>query len=228
MIRDDKMMELVAAEKEPITPFIHRVRSLYEDRGVSSVLVIGGSGDYFDVADCVVMMDCYRCRDVTKRAKEIAASANGSSRPSAPVALRHDASSRLPFGSIVPRRPAGESFRPNGRAAVRSRSVVSYGDDVELDLGGLEQIVDVAQTNAISLALQRIAAMAAATRTGAGGANGTLRGILDGIEATLDGVEGLDALSPGEFHGGLARPRAYEIAGAANRLRREGSMVQER
>jgi predicted ABC-class ATPase len=53
MIRDARMQALVSDDKEPITPFIHRVRELYETHGVSSVLIIGGSGDYFDVCDHV-------------------------------------------------------------------------------------------------------------------------------------------------------------------------------
>lgn len=44
----------VSAAQEPITPFLKRVRSLYEDKGVSTILVCGGSGDYFDVADTVL------------------------------------------------------------------------------------------------------------------------------------------------------------------------------
>ena len=72
MIRDDKMMQLVAADKEPITPFVRIVRSLYDDCQVSSVMVIGGTGDYFDVADNVLVMDSYMCLDATERAKTIA------------------------------------------------------------------------------------------------------------------------------------------------------------
>lgn len=214
MIRDDKMMELVAKDKEPITPFIHKIRSLYEDRGVSSVLVIGGSGDYFDVADSVVMMDCYKCIDVTARAKEIAATAAGSS-----SAVAHEASSRMPFGTVAARCPQGRSYQPGDKVSVRSRTVVQYGD-VELDLSGLEQIVGVAQTNAVSLALQAIGG-------GATGGRATLSEVLEGLRRTMDGG-GLDALAPGQFHGALARPRLFEIAGAANRLRREGCMAQRR
>ena len=51
MIRDARMQALVSADREPIRPFITRVRSLWSERGVSTVLVVGGSGDYFDVAD---------------------------------------------------------------------------------------------------------------------------------------------------------------------------------
>lgn len=36
-----------------------QVRSFYEDHGISSVLVIGGSGSYFELADTVIMMDNY-------------------------------------------------------------------------------------------------------------------------------------------------------------------------
>ncbi len=41
--------ELVSGDREPITPFICRLPALAA-RGVSCVLVIGGSGQYFDVA----------------------------------------------------------------------------------------------------------------------------------------------------------------------------------
>ena len=59
---------LVAKEKEPITPFISKVRALYDTLKVSSILVIGGCGDYFEVADTVIMMDCYSPKaSVTRR-----------------------------------------------------------------------------------------------------------------------------------------------------------------
>lgn len=61
------MQELVAPDKEPITPFIARIRLLFESLGISTILVIGGAGDYFEVADDVVMMDCYKPHNVTER-----------------------------------------------------------------------------------------------------------------------------------------------------------------
>lgn len=72
MVRDSKMAMLVAAEKEPITPYLSCVRSLYEDLGISTILVVGSSGAYLSAADCVIQMDEYQVKDVTKRAKEIA------------------------------------------------------------------------------------------------------------------------------------------------------------
>ena len=50
----------------------NKVKSLYEDYSVSTILIVGGSGDYFDVADQVLMMDEYHLKDVTEEAKEIA------------------------------------------------------------------------------------------------------------------------------------------------------------
>lgn len=72
MVRDHKMAMLVAAEKEPITPYLSCVRSLYEDHGISTVLVVGSSGAYLSAADCVIQMDEYEVKNVTGRAKEIA------------------------------------------------------------------------------------------------------------------------------------------------------------
>jgi len=72
MIRDARMQKLVPSDSEPITPFIDRVKTLYEELGVSTILVLGGSGDYLDVAHRVIMMDRYIPRDVTDRAREIA------------------------------------------------------------------------------------------------------------------------------------------------------------
>ncbi len=69
MIRDERMQKLIAKEKEPITPFIDRCRELYTKFDISSIIVMGGSGDYLDVADTVLMMDSYRCLDVTDKAK---------------------------------------------------------------------------------------------------------------------------------------------------------------
>ncbi len=41
------------------------------ERGVSTILVIGGSGEYLGPADRVYLMDEYRISDATARAKEI-------------------------------------------------------------------------------------------------------------------------------------------------------------
>ena len=73
LIRDARMQILVPKEKEPITPFIDRVRAMYEQYGVSTVLVAGGSGDYLDVADTVIAMETFRPHDVTSRASAVAA-----------------------------------------------------------------------------------------------------------------------------------------------------------
>ena len=50
---------LVSKDREPITPFISKIRALAA-RGVSTVLVIGGCGDFFDVADTVIAADSFR------------------------------------------------------------------------------------------------------------------------------------------------------------------------
>ena len=69
MIRDSRMRSMIA--HEPITPFIYRVNSLWNQLGISTVVVIGGSGDWFDVHDTVILLDNYLCKDMTKKAYSI-------------------------------------------------------------------------------------------------------------------------------------------------------------
>lgn len=217
MIRDDKMVQLVAAEKEPITPFVRLVRPLYEEIGVSSILVIGGTGDYFDVADNVLVMDCYQCLDATDRAKHIAAQHSTSKQASDGQQQPHTPGKFQMIRSGGKRSPIGNVYNAGGKVKVLSKSVVAYGD-VEFDLSGLEQLATKSQTNAISSALQRVASIAVNN-------NVALEEVLNQLEKAME-WESLNALAPGQLNGGLARPRRLEIAGAINRMRRSGAFVQ--
>ena len=53
------LQALVAKDREPITPFIAKVRALAARR-VSTILVVGGCGDFFDVADTVIAADSFQ------------------------------------------------------------------------------------------------------------------------------------------------------------------------
>jgi len=204
MIRDERMQALVAKEKEPITPFVDKVRKLYTDLGVSTVLVMGGSGDYFEVASTVIMMDNYRPRCVTERAKEIARRY---------TSRRRDEGGET-FGRVTPRAPLPESFDPSrGRREVKIEAKglhhILYGT-TSIDLSALEQLVDQSQTRALGAMIHRYA-----TRYADG--NRTLR---EGLELLMKEVEegGLDCLLPHKV-GNLAMPRVFELAGAINRMR---------
>ena len=116
LIRDARMQALVPKESEPITPFIDRVTRLYREFGVSTVLVVGGSGDYLDVADTVIAMETFRPQDVTARAGAVAA-ANPTGR------VTEDSG---PFQVCLQRRPRPGSVDPRkGRreSSIRTRDV---------------------------------------------------------------------------------------------------------
>lgn len=70
MVRDLLMESVVSRSCEPITPLIHRIRQLYEDWGISSILVAGSSGAFFEKADCIIQMDRYKPLEITAFAKE--------------------------------------------------------------------------------------------------------------------------------------------------------------
>ena len=203
MIRDARMRRLVPDGKEPITPYLDRVRQLWEEIGVSSILVVGGAGDYLDVADWVIHMDEYRPHDVTARAKDIAA-ALPQAGPQPPGG----------WSPAAARLPDPRSLDPSrGRRAERVRGVktrtIEFGTE-EIEVSLLSQLVDPAQCRMIGDILLACA-----------------RGLCDGRRSLADILElietriahdGLEALTQPGF-GDRARARRFEIAAALNRLR---------
>src|SRR5699024_8732370 len=132
-------------EKEPITPFAHKVKPLYDDYQVSTILIVGGSGDYFDVADHVLMMDEYVLQDVTTKAHDIAKN-TGVQKP-----YHHSEH----FGTITQRTPLTASFNSkgkDGRFKVKGRTTILYNKE-PIDLAAVEQLVDTSQTNCLALML---------------------------------------------------------------------------
>lgn len=204
MIRDQRMQALVVKEKEPITPFIDKVRQLYEEMGVSTILVMGGSGDYFEVADRVIMMENYLPQDVTKKAKEI--------RQQFPTMRRAEGGNY--FGQIRERIPLPESFDPQrGKKEVKidakGLKTIIYGRTV-IDLSQISQVVDESQTNAIGDLIHFAASRYFNGKTP----------LAHGLRHALKEVEekGLDIITPFR-RGNYALPRIYEIAAAINRMR---------
>lgn len=137
MVRDGRMAQLVSDEKEPITPFIRKIRSLYDDLGISTVLVAGSSGDYLSVADTVLQMDCYETKDVTARAKELAAP------------LIEESVKKTDWLKKTVRTKRIEKVRVHGWDTISL-------DKNDLDLRYLEQIVDESQTAALAYIMQYI------------------------------------------------------------------------
>ncbi|NPA49371.1 MAG: ABC-ATPase domain-containing protein [Thermodesulfobacteria bacterium] len=199
MIRDARMQALISKEKEPIIPYLDRVRELYEKFGVSSILVIGGSGDYLEVADTVIAMDHYLPVDVTQRAREVV--------KEFPLARKREVEG--PFSLPAPRRFAPQSF-PRDRKGPRAKALdrILWGRE-QIDLGALEQLVDRDQTNAMAYALEILA-----ERLSRGD------NLPEAVSKICEEVEreGLHRLSPLP-RGDLAAFRPFELAGALNRLR---------
>ena len=233
MIRSAEMRRLVSPEKEPITPFIAKVRALADvgpdpdvtgpgpgpgpgdgasgvtpptgvtPRRVSSILVLGGSGDYFAVADTVICMENYAPRDVTAEAAAIA-------RDAFPPGTIH-VDER--FGKVAARVPDPSSVDAGARPPeVPTTETILWGDDQrEIRLGAVEQLCERGQTRFIAEAL------AAMARTGCVDGGRTTAEALDALEALIAGGDGMDAV--GGTRGDLALPRRFEIAAALNRLR---------
>lgn len=202
-IRDRRMQALIAKEKEPITPFIDKVRQLDTEYQVSTILVMGGSGDYFDVADRVIAMENYLPQDVTNRAKAIAQQ----------YVTQRNLEGGASFGKINRRVPLAESIdasRGKREVKLTAKGVdrIIFGTE-EIDLSAVAQIVDTGQLKAISLAI--VYAKTYLER------QLTLQEALTEVSQDI-ATAGLDTIT--KFpQGDFTLFRSIELAAAINRLR---------
>jgi predicted ABC-class ATPase len=206
LIRDARMQQLVEKDGEPITPFVDRVRQLSEAQGVNSILVLGGSGDYFEVADTVIRMDAYRARDVTAEAKRIAEE-KPTGRLNEHVAdWPEDMTERIPLAqSMNPRKGRRDvSIRARGLRAVL------FGTE-EIDLSLVAQLVDEGQVRAMGQALYLIRTKLTREQ------DLSVPAVIDAVMTDIRD-RGLDALND-RPNGDYVAFRPYELAAALNRLR---------
>jgi predicted ABC-class ATPase len=200
MIRDRRMQALVAKSQEPITPFVDRVRELRDRLGISTVLVMGGSGDYFEHADTIIQMDAYRPHDVTAVARAVAAAHPTGRTAEGEHELEAVARRTLDTGSLRPETKPGRV-----RIAARGRRTLLFGRG-EVDLRAVEQIEDASQVRSIGWFLARL--------------DGRRVDPVAAVEELLDRVrEGQWQLLSGRPDGDLALPRLHEVMAALNRLR---------
>ncbi|WP_315082191.1 ABC-ATPase domain-containing protein [uncultured Clostridium sp.] len=204
MIRDDVMQMLVSKDKEPITPFIEVARDLYNQNGISTIIVVGSSGDYFDIADTVIQMDCYNIKDVTKEAKGLSKGKILSKIKERNLDININLNRVIKKGSIE------KSYK-----GVKIKTLGADGlaiNKENIDLRAVEQIVDSEQINTIGEIMKW--------------AEGN---IIDGkktlIEVTdeiINYIEKNGIISISNIKGGngrLSMPRRQEIIATFNRFR---------
>jgi len=201
MIRDQRMQQLIPQEREPITPFVDQVRHLYDEHGISTLLVIGGSGLYLEAADTVIGMLEYRPEDLTARAKEVARQS--------PQQREKDAARS--FLNLPNRRPIAKSIDAQRGKREKTRAFdtrsIQFGR-YDIELSAVEQLVDNGQLIAIADAL-----LYARQYLG----NATLPEVLDRVFEDIE-QRGLDTLQDWPY-GDYAAFRRIELAAALNRLR---------
>lgn len=193
LVRDARMRQLVPRDREPITPYVERVRQL-ADAGVSTIMVVGGVGDYLAVADVVIAMDHYRPTDVSERAAALAGPVPE------PVGPLPDAVPRTVLGGLEA-----------GKVRARDTRAVRYGDG-EIELTAVEHVLDASHAWTLGQAVRFVAEELI-------GDGRAIKPLLDALDAILDD-EGVEVLSPfREPAGDLIRPRRHEVAAALNRVR---------
>ncbi|HEY5524575.1 MAG TPA: ABC-ATPase domain-containing protein [Clostridium sp.] len=199
MIRDDVMQKLVAKEKEPITPFIEVVKPLYEKKGISTIIVVGSSGDFFDIADTVIQMDSYEPKDVTEKAKALS---------TGKILDRiTDREIKINFNRVIKK-----GSIEKGPKGIKIKTLGIDALDInreKIELRAVEQIVDSEQITAIGYIMKWAE-------------ENVIKGTLT-IEEVTDEIlmniknKGLIDISG---NGNLAMPRKQEIMATFNRYRK--------
>lgn len=207
MIRDELMQRVIARDKEPITPYIERVKELREDYGISTILVAGSCGAYIDVADTIIQMDSYLPCDITAHAKELAANY-----PAVAEAKRRG---EKPSFERVPVKHPDVYYKGRIKLKTQGMDGVSIGQET-IDLRYVEQLVDSGQLHALGYMMKYM------EECGFDGAR-TLQELAAQMYNRLE-QSGFAALFSGKAHAGeipgnLMMPRREELFACINRYR---------
>lgn len=203
MIRDQLMQQVISGREEPITPFISRVKSLYRDKGISSIIVAGSSGSYFHVAHTVIQMKEYVPIDITEKAKT---AAKGYPPIDGEGAFPDFSEHRCPKPDMVLRKDDRLKIKTMGTS-----ELLLARESVELRY--LEQLKDQEQTLALAWILKYVQLKLLDGKK-------DLKQISELLENQLN-QGGLESLfDRGDVSASLARPRKQEILACINRYRR--------
>lgn len=217
MVRDAFMQKVVSPDKEPITPFLSRARALYENLGISTILVAGSSGAFFHIADTVIQMDCYEPVDITDKAKMLCKEFPIMEEKAKPFVIpqsqrimekdRDGATKRRDYRSGAVKTNAPEQLKLKRLGA----DSFAIGKQT-VDLRYQEQLIDGEQTAALGLLLKyAVEHLVDGKRT--------ITEIVELLQKKLE-EEGMQAVAErGEISGGYVVPRKQEIYACFNRYR---------
>ncbi len=216
MVRDQLMAQVITPGEEPITPFINRVRGMYEDLGVSSVIVAGSSGAFFHMADTIIQMKEYVPIDITERAKQAAEAYDKAAEDKGAGSEETGSKAMTEFPEFNRKRcPSPDmALRKEDRIKIKTMGTSELSLAKEsVELRYLEQLKDQEQTAALAYVLKYAELKLMDGKK-------DIRQIGDFLEEQLDG-KGLESLfERGDVSAQLARPRKQEIMACINRYRR--------
>ena len=204
MVRDDLMQQVISTTQEPITPFLERARDLYEQSGVSTILVAGSSGAFFYIADSVIQMERYRPVDITEKVKTLCGQY-----PAPRTRAEHY---RVPKFARVMEGKGIESGKNSGKIRVSDRDGFSL-DRETVELRFVEQLADGEQSAGLARLLRF-----GLSKGIDGKKNPTMVELVDELEALLK-QKGWKVFAGSFVPCGLAKPRRQEIFAAFNRYR---------
>lgn len=203
MIRDELMQRVVHRDVEPITPYIERIRELYDRYGISTILVAGSSGSYFHKADYILQMNRYVPADITAFAKEAA-----------------NAFPMLEEGAVEVEPEFRRIFSQNRKLVsndrIKTKTLGMDGISIDRETIDLRYVEQLADTEQLTMLAQLLVYAEKNILNG----KKTLVQVVNELEEHLEENGFAGICGARNVSSGLAMPRRQEIFACLNRYRR--------
>lgn len=198
LLGEDSNIQTLAGSDKKLATLYDLLPVLRDVHGISSILV-NPPGDYFDIADTVIVMKDYIPQVATEKAMKIA-----KMHP-----FGRNKTDLTNFSLPEGRRPLTPSLEPlklEEFEQSKLRSTVQYGDEF-IDVTNIPQIISQSQARAISRGISMVYKLMDGSKS--------LKDAVSKVMQRVDEV-GLDSLSS-RLMGDLAKFRAQDLAAAINR-----------
>ncbi len=204
MVRDSIMEKIVSKEKEPITPFIARTRALYQKKGISTIIVVGSSSAYFEVADTILQLDNYEVKDIKEMVEQVLAQQKREE------IMQIEDLPEVNYNRVVGKIDMSYKGR-DMKVKTTGRDTISLNKE-NIDVRYLEQLMDNGQTVAIGYFLKYMMETMVDNKK-------TMQEIVEALYAQIE-KRGFSHIIPKGYSAGFCvLPRKQEVYAAWNRFR---------
>lgn len=212
LYRDNVIKKILDQRQEPIVPLYEQIEGLWQNFGISMILVIGGLGAFLGKADTCLLMDQYQCQDITAKVSGLSMDKTESNALQMNLRLKPRQLNRFNFDPVYKNQRLKKSVNKRIKDLRESPHQLEYGMDL-INLESHAAVLDKAQTYCLGHCLYAIHVYLQQQVDGSVSLFQCLEDLFQQIAE-----QGWDVLAS-DYPGMFALPRIYEVAAAINRTR---------